>query len=47
MGAAATVQVAKPAQRFIARAEATEQNVDVEEVVKDLQEKVRWCFVCL
>jgi hypothetical protein len=37
---AAALQVTKSAQRFAVRAEAAEQNVDVEEVVKDLQEKV-------
>ena len=36
---AAALQVTKSAQRFVVRASA-EQNVDVEEVVKDLQDKV-------
>lgn len=37
---AGALQVTKASQRFIVRASA-EQNVDVEAVVKDLQEKVR------
>ena len=40
MRGAAALQVTKAAQRFAVRVSATEQNVDVEEVVKDLQEKV-------
>ena len=48
MWGAAALQVTKSAQRFAVRAEAEGQNVDVEEVVKDLQEKVRagnyWVF---
>jgi hypothetical protein len=33
--------VARPAQRFVVRAEEAEQGVDVDAVVKDIQEKVR------